>query len=76
MLSLNIGSAHEEDHDHEHHDHEHHEDEHADHEHRTVRKSSSHQRHVGHEGNATWDQVFMSTQFRRCDLFMSDLNKS
>ncbi|KAG7240964.1 hypothetical protein INR49_026142 [Caranx melampygus] len=57
MRSLNIGSAHEE-------DHEHHEDEHTDHEHSIARRrmSRSHERHMGHEGNTTWDQRCFSAE--------------
>ncbi|KAL7382111.1 hypothetical protein ABVT39_017102 [Epinephelus coioides] len=57
MTSLNLGPDHE-------HGHEHQEDEHADHNHSGLRqrKRSSHERHEGHEGNTTWDQVCFSAE--------------
>lgn len=52
MRSLNIGPEEEDEHDH-------HMDEHADHDHSglRLRKRSSHEHHMGHERNTTWDQV-------------------
>ncbi|XP_018526260.1 zinc transporter ZIP4 [Lates calcarifer] len=63
MRSLNIGPDDEKEHEHEH-EHEHQEDEHADHDHSVARrrKRSSHEHHVGHEGNTTWDQHCFSAE--------------
>ncbi|XP_056255658.1 zinc transporter ZIP4-like [Seriola aureovittata] len=57
MQSLNIGPAHE-------HEHHHQEDEHTDHDHSGARrrKRSSHEHHVGHEGNTTLDQRCFSAE--------------
>lgn len=54
MRSLNLGPALEEEDG-----HDHHQDEHAGHSHSSLslRKRSSHERHMGHDINTTWDQV-------------------
>lgn len=73
MRTLNLGpDEHEDEHGHHEDGHGHHEDEHADHDHSGLRrrKRSSHEHHVGHEGNTTWDQVYIYIpKYRKRDLY-------